>query len=91
MARIDYCLIRHGEQFGPDTGHESLVVAVGKIGAAVAALKNNVACKDALLLLVPENNASGRVSRDMQHMQDGIAQFYSITFIKHVPGSMGFT
>ena len=59
VSGIDYGLIGHGEQFGTDSVHEGLMVAVGEICAAVTTLKHNVARKDALLLLVPEYQTAG--------------------------------
>ncbi len=50
---------RHGQNLGPDTCHKCLMVAVREVGAAVAALKDYIACKDGFLLFIPEYHASG--------------------------------
>ena len=59
VAGIENSIIGHSEQFCADSCHECLMVAVGKIGAAVAALEYHVAGKDTLLLPVPEYHAAG--------------------------------
>ena len=58
MAGIDNGFIWHCEQFGTDSRHERLIIAVREISAAIAALEYDIARKYALLLLVPEYHAA---------------------------------
>ena len=84
MPGICNGLIGHCEQFGADSCHKRLVVTVREIGTAITALENHIACKDAFLLLVPEYQAAGRVSGNMQNVQSCMSKTDCITFMKHI-------
>ena len=89
MTGIYDSVVGHGEQFGADAVHQSLMVAVGEIRAAVTALENDITCKQAFLLLVPEYQTARRVAGNMQYVKGGVAKRYGIAFVEYVLGVDG--
>lgn len=82
VTRIDNRLVRQYQHLFLNTLDELSVVATLKVGSTDATLKQDVAGKQDVVLLIVQNNAPRRVSWNMQHFKRFRTQLDAVAFVQ---------